>query len=229
MEEREQLALTTKLTEKQIRGWFGQERQRMKLAAGGTIARVERLSKEAVDKLKKWYEEHESHPYPTMEEREQLALTTKLSEKQIRGWFGQKRQRMKLTAGGKIASMDRLSIEPVNYLKKWYEEHESHPYPSTEEMAELMITTKLMKKQIKGWFGYERGKRKKVAGGTTSPVERLSAKAVEKLRKWYDQHESHPYPTTEEKKQLELTTKLMEKQVNYWFHNERVRRKKAIR
>ena len=61
----------------------------MKKVAGETTAPVERLSKEAVETLKKWYEEHESNPYPSKEEKAELALTTKLTKgKELggKGW-----------------------------------------------------------------------------------------------------------------------------------------------
>ena len=54
----------------------------------GAKTRVHRQPKEAVSILTKWYEEHESHPYPSKEERAEFARTTRLTEDQIKNWFG---------------------------------------------------------------------------------------------------------------------------------------------
>eukprot|EP00956_Cyclotella_meneghiniana_P011684 scaffold16436_cov47-Cyclotella_meneghiniana.AAC.4 len=101
-------------------------------------------------------------------------------------------------------------------LKKWYDKHESNPYPSKEEKAELMMTTMLTKTQISKWFASERQK-KKARGGVTDGAVQLSKEAIEKLRKWYDNHESHPHPTKAEMAELVFTTKLTEYQINTWF------------
>jgi len=230
-EEKAELMMTTRLTEMQINNWFATERLKKKKARGDTTAGAVKLSKEAVEKLKKWYDEHEAHPHPTKEERAELALTTELTENQINTWFKCERRRRIKTAGCifemKIKTWERFPTAAVSILKKWYDEHESNPYPSKEEKAELMMTTRLTEKRIKKWLATERLKKKKAAGDEIKTRERLPIEAVSKLKKWYDdKYEAHPYPSNEEKAEVAMTTGLTKKQVDLWLMRERRARKK---
>ena len=214
-EEKAELMMTTRLTENQINNWFATERLKKKKARGDTTAGAVKLSKEAVEKLKKWYDKNEAHPHPTKEERAELALTTELTESQIDTWFKSERQMRKKTAGCifEIKPYKRLPAAAVEKLRKWYDEHESHPYPSTEEHEKLMMTTGLSGEQIKNWFAHERRRRKKAAGEEiTKPNDRLPIEAVSELKKWYDEHESDPYPSNQEKAELMIS--------NYQAHGE---------
>eukprot|EP00956_Cyclotella_meneghiniana_P032694 scaffold90896_cov37-Cyclotella_meneghiniana.AAC.1 len=84
---------------------------------------------DTVKKLRKLYDENESHPYPSTEDMAQMALTIKLTEYQINTWL-------------------KFQIEAVGKLRKWYDEHESNPCPRTGEFVQLALTTiKLTKKQ----------------------------------------------------------------------------------
>eukprot|EP00956_Cyclotella_meneghiniana_P038979 scaffold163675_cov23-Cyclotella_meneghiniana.AAC.1 len=89
-----------------------------------------------------------------------------------------------ITAEG-LRAVKRRKME-CDALKKWYKEHESNPYPSNEEKAELMMTTRLTEKQINKWFASERLKKKKTDGDKIKTRERLPIEAVSKLKKWYD-------------------------------------------
>eukprot|EP00956_Cyclotella_meneghiniana_P013342 scaffold19197_cov40-Cyclotella_meneghiniana.AAC.4 len=226
-EEKAELMMSTGLAEKQINNWFATERLKKKKARGGTTAQAAKLSEEAVEIFKKWYDENEAHPYPTKEELRQLALRTELTDKQVHTWFKSERTRRKKAAGYKFKSKDRLPTAAVSKLKKWYDDHESHPYPTKEEHKELLMTTELTKNQINDWFVHERLKRKKAAGDKITPNERLPTAAVSKLKKWYDEHKSHPFvfPTKEDFRLLALTTELTETQVSRWFVHERAKKR----
>eukprot|EP00956_Cyclotella_meneghiniana_P024179 scaffold48224_cov45-Cyclotella_meneghiniana.AAC.3 len=230
-EEKADLMMTTRLTEMQINNWFASERLKKKKTRGDTTAGAVKLSKEAVEKLKKWYDEHEAHAHPTKKERAELALTTELTENQINTWFKCERRRRIKTAGCifemKIKTWERFTTAAVSILKKWYDEHESNPYPTKEETAELMMTTRLTEKRIKKWLATERLKKKKAAGDEIKTRERLPIEAVSKLKKWYDDtYEAHPYPSNEEKAKVVMTTGLTKKQVDLWLMRERRARKK---
>src|SRR5690606_15347677 len=54
-----------------------------------------RFSKDTNAVLKNWYEAHASHPYPTEEEKKELASATSLSVGQISTWFANTRRRDK--------------------------------------------------------------------------------------------------------------------------------------
>lgn len=51
------------------------------------------LSKRAVKLMEEWYNRHLDHPYPDVNETDQLASTGGLSQEQVRKWFANKRNR----------------------------------------------------------------------------------------------------------------------------------------
>ncbi|RPA78955.1 Homeodomain-like protein [Ascobolus immersus RN42] len=51
------------------------------------------LPKHVTDVLRQWFEEHESHPYPTEEEKQMLIHRTGLLMSQISNWFINARRR----------------------------------------------------------------------------------------------------------------------------------------
>jgi hypothetical protein len=60
-----------------------------------------RIPKKARDILRSWLLEHQNHPYPTKEEKQQLAIQTELTFPQISGWFVNSRRRfLKQLKGG---------------------------------------------------------------------------------------------------------------------------------
>jgi hypothetical protein len=106
----------------------------------------------------------------------------------------------------------------VEVLKQWFDEHNDNPYTSKEEKKELMIQTGLSKKQVTNWFICERARRHDAAKCS------YSGEAVAYLHDWYEPHESHPFPTEEEKMEIAAATELNEAQIDVWLESERVRR-----
>eukprot|EP00956_Cyclotella_meneghiniana_P033245 scaffold94695_cov51-Cyclotella_meneghiniana.AAC.3 len=51
-----------------------------------------RHTKRTVEILKQWFADHETHPYPTNGEKQELALATGLTEKQVKWWMERRRQ-----------------------------------------------------------------------------------------------------------------------------------------
>ena len=51
------------------------------------------FSAEAVETLKRWFEEHSVKPYPSEEEKVQLSLATGISVLQVTNWFINMRKR----------------------------------------------------------------------------------------------------------------------------------------
>lgn len=45
------------------------------------------MDKNNIVLLQQWLEEHENCPYPTLEDLEDLTVSTGLTEKQVRVWF----------------------------------------------------------------------------------------------------------------------------------------------
>eukprot|EP00614_Pseudopedinella_elastica_P013900 CAMPEP_0172586594 /NCGR_PEP_ID=MMETSP1068-20121228/5941_1 /TAXON_ID=35684 /ORGANISM="Pseudopedinella elastica, Strain CCMP716" /LENGTH=115 /DNA_ID=CAMNT_0013381447 /DNA_START=271 /DNA_END=615 /DNA_ORIENTATION=- len=58
--------------------------------------------------------------------------------------------------GGKVKGRSRreLPAKAVTILKEWLlsDEHFTHPYPTTQDQAQLMQATGIGKKQLKNWF-----------------------------------------------------------------------------
>jgi len=52
------------------------------------------LPKEATSVFKKWFDDHSSHPYPTDEEKQELARITGTGQQQITNWFINHRKRV---------------------------------------------------------------------------------------------------------------------------------------
>ena len=60
------------------------------------------LPDEAVDILNEWFDDHLSHPYPQMEEKERLAKRGNISIKQVNAWFSNRRNRSQNTKPKRI-------------------------------------------------------------------------------------------------------------------------------
>lgn len=102
------------ISEKQVKKWMANKRVRcfntlsisgnqhpIKLKYKGkrkhtnetARANYQQLSNESRDILTQWYEDHSYNPYPTEEEKEELAEKCQISIGQIRSWFANKRSR----------------------------------------------------------------------------------------------------------------------------------------
>lgn len=102
------------ISEKQVKKWMANKRVRcfntlsisgnqhpIKLKYKGkrkhtnetARANYQQLSNESRDILTQWYEEHSYNPYPTEDEKEELAEKCQISIGQIRSWFANKRSR----------------------------------------------------------------------------------------------------------------------------------------
>ncbi len=60
------------------------------------------LPDEAVDALNVWFDDHLNNPYPTMEEKERLAILGKITVKQVNAWFSNRRNRSQNTRPKRI-------------------------------------------------------------------------------------------------------------------------------
>ncbi|KDN65151.1 hypothetical protein CSUB01_09464 [Colletotrichum sublineola] len=64
----------------------------------------------------------------------------------------------------------RFTSAAVKILKAWFDNHESHPYPTPEEVRKLEKQTGLSKQQLTNWFANTRRRRRfRSKGGTASP------------------------------------------------------------
>lgn len=187
----------------------------------------QKLSQSITDYLTNWVDEHIAHPYPSEREKVDLMTATGLSKDQLNNWFGSERKRRRKAAGFKPTnrSYTKRSILAVSHLEAWYDEHSAHPYPSKEEKTALGLLTNMTEQQINDWFGRERVKRKKAAGGTTEPREKLPKASVDYLKKWIAENDP-VRPTKVVRAQMVADTGLTEKQIRQFFMNHRARKKR---
>eukprot|EP00956_Cyclotella_meneghiniana_P033243 scaffold94695_cov51-Cyclotella_meneghiniana.AAC.1 len=59
-----------------------------------------RHTKRTVEILKQWFADHETHPYPTNGEKQELALVTGLTENQVKWWMERRRNNTSTNRNG---------------------------------------------------------------------------------------------------------------------------------
>lgn len=220
-EEKKILMVATKLTETQIDTWLKNEYYKREDGKPSV-----RLSLSAVKVLETWYNEHKSAPYPSKEEKTELAAATGCTEKQVYNWLSTQRY----TRGD--VEQPRKVAHPhssVAVLKKWYNDHEADDvYPTKEEKAQLASESLLSEQQVEQWFLSERTKRKRagheIKGSRKRAKGRSSSRPQSTIDALNELYAKNPYPSKEDKDQLAHETNLSEKQVQAWLTRERARR-----
>jgi hypothetical protein len=162
------------------------------------------LSKEACDVLRGWLFDHIDYPYPSDEEKRQLAEKASLSMGQINNWFVNARVRI---------WKPMLESKDISQGSEEFIIHEETP-PSFKrrELRESEEGTASKKKKSQD---------DKKDGGSARGS--LPKKAIEDLKAWLFDHFHHPYPTEEEKIEMAKANTLTLTQVNNWFINSRRR------
>jgi hypothetical protein len=79
-----------------------------------------------VEYMKKWFDEHSLYPYPTAEEMETIISATQLNQDQVRAWLYRVRTIHKEATG----TASRHSESSIEYLKNWFDNLKSNPYPT---------------------------------------------------------------------------------------------------
>eukprot|EP00956_Cyclotella_meneghiniana_P029386 scaffold70922_cov33-Cyclotella_meneghiniana.AAC.1 len=87
-------------------------------------------AKSSTECLLKWYADHETNPYPSNEEKQELATASGLSVERVIQWFTNKRTEMRRKTFRKIKKASTVS----HHLEEWFSEHEStHIQPWNKE------------------------------------------------------------------------------------------------
>ena len=174
-----------------------------------------------------WFEAHKFHPYPTKEEKEELALAADRTVEQVHTWFIRRRQKFAKENGKKFCNGSwRFPKFVVDHLKQWCEDHQPDPKPTQREVHLLSLATKLSEEQIIMWIKrYETKKKKKDKGNILGSHEgyRYPRHIVDCLKKWYDDHKSNPHPTDSEKLTLSTKTGLTKPQIGAWLYHYRMK------
>jgi hypothetical protein len=146
-----------------------------------------------------------------------MVTVTGLAKQKITRWFKAERKR-----AGVAQSNDRLPQSAVNVLRQWYGDHADKPYPSPEEIAEMVTDTSLSKQQITRLFKAERKR-----AGVARSSDRLPQWAVNVVKHWYGDHTDEPYLSLEEIDNMMEGTGLTEQQVAGWLGAKRRCQKKT--
>ncbi|KAJ5598155.1 hypothetical protein N7537_008239 [Penicillium hordei] len=72
-----------------------------------------RFNPSALKMLKRWFANHEDHPYPTSDDIQQLEAHTSLSQKQIQNWFSNMRRRSKVRRSLLFSSNPYRTSDPI--------------------------------------------------------------------------------------------------------------------
>jgi transcriptional regulator with XRE-family HTH domain len=147
---KEELEAQTGLSRRQIECWFSEERKRR-----GLSQTRHKWPSSVIEILTQWY--NEINPYPTKEEKVELAAKTGLTEIQVGNWFGS--ERYKRGEAGLKHLRDPPSSDVI--LKNRFNNKKS-PNSTKEEKLQLATEANLTEKQVSRWFETERAKRKKV-------------------------------------------------------------------
>ena len=75
------------------------------------------LKESAVNVLKRWYNDHKEHPYPTEAEKESLALEGDIKVCQVTCWFANKRNRCRKTKQSPEMTTDMKSNEDIEQTR----------------------------------------------------------------------------------------------------------------
>ena len=158
----------------------------------------------------------ECNPFPSVEEKLALMNTTGLSRTTLNEWFKHERDRRRKN-GEDLIKYPSLGDKYPDLVKHF----DKYPFPSSEDMLELMNITGLSRMQVANWFKHERNRRRK-NGDISIKWPSLSNKHSE----LEESFKRNPYTSTEEKHRLMNTTGLSRKTLDNWFYGERKRRKK---
>lgn len=243
-EEKAEIMSATGMNKDQLSNWLLAERNRRRKAAGITtksrgvsVSRKRnnrnhgKFPKTTIEYLTKWFDDHVDEPYPSEEVKAEMMKVTGMDKDQINNWFGSERKRRKKAAGIETkprAVNVRRSESTVAQLESWFEENQDNPYPNKEEKLALALVTGMTEQQITDWFARARVRKKKAAGGTTSPVAKFSKAAVDYLKNWIAENDPRR-PTKAERSQMAADTRLTEKQIRQYFMNHRARQKRAAK
>lgn len=120
-----------------------------------------------------------------------MAAKTGLNRKQLNDWFTKARKKMEQKKPGTLNLKDDesqpaqvsgysggLSVQSKMYLLKWYEQHESNPFPTKDEKQTMLTDLGLVQddmKKIEGWLSRHRSRNKR---GETKPIKRGETKPI---------------------------------------------------
>jgi Homeobox KN domain len=121
-----------------------------------------------------------------------------------------------------LQEMPRRPSDAVAVITAWLlsDEHKDFPYPTPEEIEELVAQTGIERKQLKLLIKTHRNRLCPDAVAANK-AKQLATTAI--LKDWITspEHNHHPYPTRQEKAELMKQTGFSEAQLKSWFNDNR--------
>lgn len=133
---------------------------------------------------------------------------------------------------------DSTAHEPSQVLNNWYQCHINYPYPTDQEVQELVTLSGLSRKQVKKWMANKRVrcfntlsitgnqhpiKFKHIKKKEIPAFQPMEPESRDILNQWYKDNITHPYPTEQQRGELAQLTGLSAQQVKRWLANKRSR------
>lgn len=133
---------------------------------------------------------------------------------------------------------DSISQDPSQALNNWYQSHINYPYPTDQEVQELVTLSGLSRKQVKKWMANKRVrcfntlsitgnqhpiKFKHIKKKEIPAFQPMAPESRDILNQWYKDNITHPYPTDQQREELAQQTGLSTQQVKRWLANKRSR------
>ncbi|PYH96707.1 putative homeobox and C2H2 transcription factor [Aspergillus ellipticus CBS 707.79] len=111
-----------------------------------------RLSREATRVLKTWLQEHNEHPYPTEQEKDELQQRTGLKRTQVSNWLANARRRGKARpapqGGSSATAVDipgqkRLDVAYMTPMERWKHSPPENEPAATSDILRALVSTDL--------------------------------------------------------------------------------------
>jgi hypothetical protein len=92
--------------------------------------------------MKDWFEAHSVHPYPSDEERREMAAKGDINESQVKAWFANRRNRTSSTKSKKKSPLKATSEENVSQTSTLNEAEPNRPLQMEEAGKEMDLGSK---------------------------------------------------------------------------------------
>jgi uncharacterized protein YacL (UPF0231 family) len=116
----------------------------------------------------------------------------------------------------------RLLPKPAQEaLHTWFNDHLSNPYPSKDDVLQLMCQTSLTETQIGNWFANTRRRNRNLIN--------LAEPSVRRLQQWFNEHLLHPYPSDADLQRLARECSMALQVVSSWIQQARHLNRDRIR
>ena len=83
--------------------------------------------------LEKWWDDHVTYPYPTGEEKQELASASGLTETQVKRWYTKRRHNTKVAKAKTNPLTTELPESTAARLQQWFDMNESDTFRTEDK------------------------------------------------------------------------------------------------